>query len=268
MAQLSDKQKAKAILGTEVEPEKADEPEAEITEPTKEETPAEEETSEQEKPIEDEEPEASTFTKQFPNLKGDTPEEYLTELEKTHDLSFKEALRLNEENKQLRAQLTQPTQQQAPAPTQPEVPTAPPAPVPQTYTDPALQYAKTMQTRDMMSAFDDFKTKYPQATDQADFDRFTKASDGVAAALTSALGRTPTYSELFPAIAGSLGWAPSNPTKDAAIKDNASSQRTTGSQSPTAPRKAKVSDAQVDAYLKMYTSKTREEAVKELSEVI
>jgi len=279
MAKLSDKEKAKAILGDVVEPEKADEPSTEPapetnTEGEPEVVEPEEAESEEEKPTEEEDesdkPTDSTFTKQFPNLKGETPEEYLPELETAYDNSFKEALRLNEDNKRLRdenAQLKtgQPVQAVvAPAvPATPETPQSSPA-----YEDPALSYAKTLQTKDMIDTFDTFKKQYPQVLDQADFDRFTKASDGVSVALTSALGRQPTYAELFPAIAGSLGWQATNPAKDAAIKDNASSTRTPGSQSPARPKPAKVSDASVDAYLKMFTSKTREEAIKELSEVV
>ena len=135
---------------------------------------------------------------------------------------------------------------------------------------PAIKYAQAKQTEDMLNAFDDFKKHYPQATEQQAFEQFTKASDGVSAALSSALGRQPTYSELFPAIAGSLGWQKVEDTsrKQAIIKENAASSRAPGSQSAARPRTAKVSDSQVDAYLKMFTSKTREEAIKELSTVV
>lgn len=278
MATLTDEERAAQILGDEVEAEKPDETPAEPdTQPEEEQEPEAEETeepeSEEEKPQEEEEepakPADSTFTKQFPNLKGETPEEYLPELEKAYDNSFKEALRLNQiikdnaetvkQAEAIVAQANKPIKQNPEATPQPSLDE-----------HPAIQYAKAKQTEDMLAAFDEFKKSYPQATEQQSFDMLTKASDGIQAALTASLGRAPTYHELFPAIAGSLGWQPvaSDAKKNNAIKENTASSRTPGSQSPARPKPSKVSDAQVDAYMKMFTSKTREEAVKELSEVV
>jgi molecular chaperone GrpE (heat shock protein) len=286
MATLTDEERAAQILGEQVEP-KADEHSPEIgTRPEdEEETPEaeepEEEESEEEKPTEDEEepekPADSTFTKQFPNLKGETLADYTPELEKAYDNSFKEALRLNQVIKDNAAKVAQAeaiiAQAQQPIQQNPEAPASPAPPVNTNLGDidshPAIQYAKAKQTEDMLSAFDDFKKNYPQATDQQAFDAFTKASDGVNSTLSTTLGRAPTYQELFPAIARLLGWEPTLATakKNAAIKENTASGRTQGSQSPAAPKPSKVSDAEVEAYMKMFTSKTREEAIKDLSEV-
>ena len=282
MAKLSDKDKAAAILGDVEEPKVP----AETTEPTDteiqdeldkpEDETTEEETSEEEKPTDDEteteEPSDSTFTKQFPNLKGETLEEYVPELETAYDNSFKEALRLSKELKDNAAIVEQAKQivAQAAKPADPAAPVAPANSLGNAIDQhPAIKYAQAKQTEDMLTAFDDFKKDYPNATDQQAFEQFTKASDGVNAALTSALGRAPTYKELFPAIAGSLGWQPTKPDKGGAIiKENASIGRTPSNQAPARPRPPKVSDAQVDTYLKLFTSKTREEAIKELSEVV
>lgn len=288
MATLTDEERAQAVLGEEVEPT-GDEPSNEPETPPEEEHEAPEEVetpeideSDEEKPHEDkpktEQPTDRTFTKQFPNLKGETAEEYLPELEKAYDNSFKEALRLNQLIKDNEAAVTQAkqilAQAQVPvsqAPASPDVPTVPQAPALAAIDEhPAIRYAKAKQTEDMLAAFDDFKKQYPQATDSDSFDQFTKASDGISVALTSALGRQPTYKELFPAIAGSLGWQPTVSTakRDAAIKENTASSRVPGTQSATRPKPQKVSEQQVDAYLKMFTSKTREDAIKELSEVV
>lgn len=283
MATLTDEEKAKAVLG-DVEPEKVDEttepanPTEEDEKPEDVETPVDDE-SDEEKPHEEEseadKPTDSSFTKQFPNLKGETVEEYLPELEKAYDNSFKEALRMQQELKDNATVIEQAkqivAQSQQPAPATPVPPVTPQNPAATAIDEhPAIKYAKAKQTEDMLAAFDDFKKQYPQATDQQSFDMFTRASDGVNIALTSSLGRAPTYRELFPAIAGSLGWQPTVDTakKNAVIKENASSSRTPGSQSPAPPKPSKVSDGQIDAYLKMFTSKTREEARKELSEVV
>lgn len=277
MAEMTDEEKAAAILG-DVEPtgDEITKPASptDSEEPPEQVDPPEEDELDEEKPPEDsdepEEPTDSTFTKQFPNLKGETAEEYLPELEKAYDNSFKEALRLSKELKDNQAIVDQAKQivAQAQKPADPAAPTAPVNPLGNAIDEhPAIKYAQAKQTEDMLTAFDEFKKDYPQATDQQAFEQFTKASDGVNVALISALGRNPTYKELFPAIAGSLGWQPTQAKKNATIKENASSSRTPGSQSPARPKPQKVSDAQIDAYLKMFTSKTREEAIKELSEV-
>jgi chemotaxis protein histidine kinase CheA len=278
MAQLTDKQKAAAILG-DVEPEKAAETTTEETtdlEPEEQqlsneiEQPegTEEEPAEEEKPAEAEpEPESKvSFTKAFPNLKGETAEEYLPELEKAYDNSFKEALRLKKENDDLKARLTQP----APAtPAEPTTPVAPTQLQEVVRSLPEFQRVQANDTANMITAFDDFKKVYPQATDQEEFDKFQKVSNGVNQSLFELLGRRPTWEELYEGIAGTLHWEPTAPTpaKDAAIKAAGSSTHTNSTTVPTAKR-PRVSDDQVNAYLKMFTSKTREEAIKELSEVI
>jgi hypothetical protein len=297
MAKLTDKQKADAILG-DVEPEKAAETtnqedtdlEPEEQENLNEPEQAKEtatETPEEEKPTEGaEEPatEAPTFTKQFPNLKGETLAEYTPELEKAYDNSFKEALRLNNLVKEKDATIAQfqaqlqgqpiqplPTTQPPAEGTQPvaTLPTQPQLPPLQTAINqiPEIQRIKAVDTQAMFSAFDDFKKEYPIVTEPGEFDRFTKVSNGVQQALTDELGRIPTWKELYAGIAGTLHWAPINPAKDAAVKNAGVSTHTNSATLPPA-KQPKVSDAQVDAYQKMFTSKTREEAIKELSEVV
>lgn len=284
MAKLSDKQKADAILGdveeaTPVEPtnEEQTDLEPEEQEATNESETVEEpveETPEEEKPTEDEAetaPEADTFTKQFPNLKGETLPEYKEQLETAYDNSFKEALRLNKALEEANATITA-LRSQAPIQTQPVEgqPTPQTAPLQDAINGlPEIQRIKAQDTQAMFAAFDDFAKSYPQAREQQPFDDFQKVSGGVQQALTARLNRMPTYPELFNAIAGTLQWQPTTPTprKDAAIKNAGASTHTNSATLPPSKR-SKVSDSQVDAYLKMFTSKTREEAVKELSEVV
>lgn len=287
MAKLSDKQKAAAILG-DVEPEKAAETttqdetdlepeEQQAVDETEQVEGTEEESPEEEKPQEDEaEPELTTsFTKQFPNLKGETAEEYIPELEKAYDNSFKEALRLNNLLKEKDALINQLQTQQPVIPTTPEAPSqSPPQPIvpplQQAINElPEIQRIKAQDTQAMFSAFDDFAKSYPQAREEQGFADFQKVSNGVNQALTDRLGRIPTYPELFQGIAGTLSWqaVTPTPTRDATIKAAGSSTHTNSATLPPA-RRPRVSDDQVDAYLKMFTSKTREDAIKELSEVV
>lgn len=283
MAKLTDKQKAAAVLG-DVEPEKAAETTTEETtdlEPEEQqlsneiEQPEEtaEEPAEEEKPAEAEtEPETQvSFTKAFPNLKGETAEEYLPELEKAYDNSFKEALRLKKENDDLKARLTQPVQPVQPVDAQQQtVPQVAPNQLQDVVRAlPEVQRIQANDTANMLTAFEDFKKQYPQATEQEEFNKFQTVSNGVNQSLYDLLGRQPTWTELYEGIAGTLHWDRTAPTpvKDAAIKAAGASTHTNSTTIPTA-KQPRVSDAQVDTYLKMFTSKTREEAIKDLSEVV
>jgi len=291
MATLTDEERAAAVLGdveglapdeTPENPDNPDEPdevepggEAEVE---AEEEPEKPEDSEEEAEAEPE----SSFTKQFPNLKGDTLEDYKASIEEAYDNSFKEALRLVDENKQLREQLAQAQQQLAVVQTPQAPQPGAPAPAPSNAPQPPVAPPNEAQTPDwaaravqrdkdeMLAAFDPFKKEYPLVLEPDNFKKFTDASDGVKLTMTKTLGRVPTWPELYNGIAGLLGWQPETPQakKNAAIKAAATSSRSPSGQAPARPKPAKVSEAQVDAYLKMFTSKTREDAIKELSEVV
>jgi hypothetical protein len=277
MADLTDEDKAKLVLG-DVESEADEttpEPETPIDEENDnqpvEEAQTDEEESEEDKPSEDEpeeaaEPTPPSLTKQFPNLKGDTWESYAKELEIAYQNSFSEALRLNNELKEKNAQVAQPAAQ----PDSPAVPDVAPVVNPtraELDSLPEIQYAKAQMNRDMVTSFNDFSKDYPQALEADSFDKFQKASDGVSAAFRATEGRTPTWSELYKGIAGALGWQPANATakKDAALKDAVSSSQTVSSTAPPAKR-SKVSDAEAQVYMRM-KNVSREQAVKDLSTV-
>jgi hypothetical protein len=294
MATLTDEEKVKQLLGDveeETPAETTEEPEA----------PAEEEQNNQEQDnqvesaedksdlepeeaaiaesSEQEETKAEPFTKQFPNLKGETLAEYVPELEKAYQNSFTEALRIKKELDDSKALVEEAKRiiagvQTVPPPAAPENPQvpAPAAPQPNPLLlaideHPAIQYAKAKQNEDMFAAFDTFAKDFPQARDEDGFAAFQKASNGINQALTDTLGRVPTYLELFKGIAGSLGWQPARAKRDAAIKDMASSPQVASTAAPIS-KGPKVPEASIVAYQKMLTSKTREEAIKDLSTVV
>lgn len=272
MATLTDEEKAAKVLG-DVEVEKPDE----TTEPTETESEEEQVTEETEEAEETEEEasteeetkseESTTFTKQFPNLKGDTPADYIKELETSYQNSTTEALRwktiaeegakLVEEAKSVIAG-TKPPEEQSTA-TDPSLL--------QIDSHPDVQYAKNLREREMITAFDEFKKDYPQALEEAEFQKFTKASTGVYQAYEASNGRKPSYGELYKGIADLLGWQSPKKTakKDAAIKESFSSSQTNSSTQPTS-KQSKVTDEEANVYMRM-TGKTRTEAVKDLSEV-
>lgn len=292
MPELSDDEKVAAILGDVELEESRDETIEENNDQIDEEERADSEESEsqseeEEKPQDEEEAKEesaeSTFTKQFPNLKGESLEEYVPELEKAYDNSFKEALRLNQIIKDNADKVAEANriiaQAQQGAPTNPVLPppadnpnpnpTVPP-PAASLSESPEIEWIRNERRRVMMTAFDDFKAQYPQVLDAKEFERFRLATDGVKAALVATEGREPTDAEIFESTARTFGWQPAvkEDRKNAVIKENASSTRSSSGQSKPAPKKSKISDDQVDAYLRMFTGKTREEAVKELEAVV
>lgn len=215
-----------------------------------------------------------TFTKQFPNLKGDDWAAYGASLEEAYDNSFKEGLRLFEENKSLKAENAQlrqmPAQPQpgAPDPQQGNQP-QPPVPASQAQEPDWAIRAQERDRRDMLDSFDPFKKEYPQVLESQNFEAFKNASDGVKDTLSKTLGRTPTWPELFNGIAGLLQWQPATPVhrKNAALKDaTAGAPSAKGQSRPSVPKKEKFSDDQINAYIRMYPHLTKEQAVKELSE--
>lgn len=268
MAELTDEEKAKLVLGdveeetpaeTPEEPEAPSEPEDEPAGEVEAEPPKEEEAQ----------PEPTTFTKQFQNLKGDSWDTYGPELETAYVNSTNEALRLKkqlddnvpliEEAKRIVAEKQAAQPQENPA--SPNLLTID--------SHPDVQYAKQLREREMITAFNDFAKEFPQARETDEFNKFTAASNGVALAFAAGNnGTQPSYPELFNGIASVLGWTSTTKEakKDAAIKDLASTSQVNSSGVSPA-RRTKVTDAEVDVYLKMFTSKTREEAIKELGEV-
>lgn len=236
--------------------------------------------------------EEPTFTKQFPNLKGDTPAEYVPALEEAYSNSTNEALRLKKESddkdglisskdqeiQNLRAQLAGQPAPATPAPPvdpastvqQPAVnlaqPIVPALPAP---TDPNLAWAKAAREKEMLDSFGKFKEKYPQAVDKDNFQTFLNASKGVEDAWKATHGGIlPTYDDLYQGIANVLRWEPIEKTakKNDAIKTQTTQSRP-NTATPPATKKPKVSDGQVDLHLRMFPGKTRDQAIKELSEV-
>ena len=278
MADLSDDEKAKLVLGG-VESEKSTDEtttENEASEETQDDNQTveeaqivEDESSEEQSTEDSEETKAETtpesLTKKFPNLKGETLETYVESLEEAYQNSFTESLRLNNEVKELRAQLTTPPQPVADATVNTE---AAPAPsVSQLDSLPEIRMLRAQMNQSMKTSFEDFSKEYPQALDPSDFEKFQKASDGVSVAFQAIEGRDPTWPELFKGIAGTLGWQPVSTTikKDAALKDAVSSSQSSSAVVPP-PKRSKVTDEEANVYMRMMNV-SRETAIKDLSTV-
>lgn len=191
-----------------------------------------------------------SFVKEFPHIKGDTPEEYAKNLEIAYQNSTKEALRL----KGL-AETTQ-GKDEAEDDTTTDV------------SDVTQLYAKQKMDEEIMSAYTDFSTQYNQVNDPVEYDRFKRKVSVLSRTILEDEKRLAPPAELYRSAAVLLGWesqtAPSEEDKlKAAVKDSAATSKTTSS----ATKKksvSKVTDAMVAANRKMYPNKTDAEIREEL----
>ncbi|CAB4176466.1 hypothetical protein UFOVP1522_50 [uncultured Caudovirales phage] len=202
----------------------------------------------------EEEDNPSTFTKEFPNIKGDTPEEYARNLEIAYQNSTAEALRLKGI---------------ADAPS-----TIPNTAVVETLIDtsnPLSLYAQQKMDEEIFTAYDTFKKDYGQVEDETKYQQFTKGVASLSKAILDNEQRLASPEELYRKAAVMLGWEKTS-EPDAkeklgmAVKQNGAASKS----SPTAKgvQRSKVSDEMISLNRKMYPGKTDSEIRKELEPYI
>lgn len=195
----------------------------------------------------DEAEQSDSFVKQFPNIKGDTPEEYAKNLEAAYQNSTAEALRLKD--------LTV-------APKDDEDETQAPS-----LTD---LYVKQELDTKMNTAWGNVLKTYSEATDPFEYDKFTKTVAVINNTILQSEDRLAPPDELYSKAAVILGWEPNAPSAEdklkMAVKDSASSGKTSSATKKTSP--TKVTDAMLSANRKMYPNKTDAEIRKELEPYI
>lgn len=217
------------------------------------ETGAEDEATEETQTTESAE-EPSEFVKEFPNIKGDTPEEYRRNLEIAYKNSTTEALRLKA--------LTDASTEQA------DIGETLPAEAdvePSSYLE---LYAKQQLEEDITNAYADFSKDYStQIQDPAEYAKFVRTTATLSKTIQESEKRVAKPGELYTKAAIILGWpsesAPTSKDKlDAALKDSASTTKTT-SATKKVP-KSKVTDQMVAVNRAMYPNKTDDEIRTEL----
>ncbi len=199
-----------------------------------------------------EEEETPTFVKQFPNIKGDTPEEYAKNLEAAYNNSTAEALRL----KQLAEAKTDTGEEedkQAPIDT----------------SDVTSLYAKQKMDEEIQSAYADFSKKYSQVNDANEYSRFTNEVAILSNTILQSQKRLASPTELYQKAAIILGWQPEDTTTKAekvaaAAKNGAATSKTSSATKPVS--KSKVTDEMITVNRKMYPGKSDTEIRKELEE--
>lgn len=196
--------------------------------------------------------EEATFVKEFPNIKGDTLEEYVKELEKTQRLSTAEGKRLAEELAKRPSSETEKTD--------PPIDTS-------NITD---LYVKQEMDDRIRTAYNDFSKKYPQVADQAEYSKFVNEVKVLSNTILESQGRLAKPDELYRKAAAILDWESTQPTAEDKLKDavrnNSSASKTSSSTKKTSS--SKVTEAMIATNRKMYPGKSDAEIREELEPYI
>jgi len=188
---------------------------------------SQEEESEEESNDEADE-DASDFVKEFPNIKGETIEDYTRELEKTVRLSNIEGKRLSDELKKAQAG-------EGEGEVQADV------------SDPLSLYMKQKMDEEINSAYAAFSESYQQVNNPAEYAKFVKEVGVLSQTILNSQGRLAPPSELYSKVAVILDWKPEvmddKDKLNAAIKNKAAVSKTVSANKPKSS--SKVTDAQV-----------------------
>lgn len=212
-----------------------------------EETTEEEESEEETDNDEDGQTEPQVdFVKQFPQIKGDTPEEYAKNLELAYQNSTAEALRL-------KGLTEKPVKEED----KPDI----------TESDPVSLYMKQKMDDEITTTFADFAKLYPQVEDQVEYTKFTSTVAELSNTILQSEKRLASPKELYRKAAVILDWQSQEPTAEDklknAVKATASSSKTPGVTKKTAST-SRVTDAMIAANRKMYPGKTDAQIREEL----
>lgn len=231
-----------------------EEDETEVTEENEEES---EETGEADGQTEDqaeaeesdEEPEAPQFVKEFPYIKGDTPEEYAKNLELAYKNSTSEALKW----KGLAEGKTDSNTDKQEEPVD---------------LDPNALYIKQLRDNEITTAFSEITKHYPQVNDQTEYNKFVSTVGVLSNTILQSEKRLASPKELYSKAAVILGWEPEGKVDDKdklgnALKDRAAVSKTSSATTKKIS-KSKVTDAIIAANRLMYPEKTDAEIREEL----
>lgn len=181
------------------------------------------------------------------------PEHDLDWYKKAYPESTKEALRLKKENDELKAGKVD-------TPTPPVVT----PPVDEGVMTPEQLYIRGKQIEESDAAFASVKEKYPALEDKDVYDKFVTESRALGAFIVQDQKRFPSPSELYEKTAVILGLtADTSEATASAVKGMAGSPRTSSAPASPAPP-SKVTEAMIQADMKHYPGKTRQEIIDEL----
>lgn len=208
---------------------------------------------------------SETFIKEFDNIKGETLPEYTRNLEVAYRNSTAEALRLKQENTDLKSKDTtvgdDGTDDSAAGDDKSSK-----------ITDPTQLYMKQKMDDEIVAAYNDFAGDYAQVDDPAEYDKFVKTVKSLSKTIMESEGRVASPRELYSKSAVILAWEPRDkkPTGKEkvgiALKGRAAVSSKGSSSSKKGRTQSKVNQAMIELNRKMYPGKTDSEIRAELEE--
>lgn len=248
--------------------------EDEVETPEGEDETVEEETSEEGDQEEETVEEPEGFQKRFTQFKGDTPEEYLKNLEDAYGHSSAEATRLVQQAKEATAErdrvmaqvANDPAlaeklqQQQTPAQTPPAAPTM---------ADPLLDFARSNVQQQWEKEYHEFVSEHQEMqTDQDLNTKVLQALQVVSSNVRQIQNRTPGMKEALGMAWQSLGYSlnDSEETTRMAVKNAAAQSKTAVGRPTPSPTKPKFTQAQLQFAKRAYPDKTEDELTELLSQ--
>lgn len=240
-----------------------------------------EEEAEQEGTVDEEAP---GFEKRFTQFKGETPEEYLKNLEDAYGHSSAEATRLVQSQRESQAKLDQVMAQvakdpelaeklqiQSQAPQAPTAPTgqAPQAPTLAPVTDPMLAFAKQNVQQQWEKEYHDFVQEHQELqTDQDLNARVIQTLQVVSSTMQQTQNRLPGMAEGLKMAWQILG-RPLNDSEETtrmAVKNAAAQSKTSSGRPTPSPTKPKFTQAQLNFARRAYPDKNEDELTDLLSQ--
>lgn len=207
------------------------------------------------------------FTKRFTQIKGDSPEEYLKNLEETYVKSSTESVRLNRQVRELSAQVEKVTKLVAQNPELAEKLKTDTATTSASEVNPALAFAESEMNRKWQEEYQGFVKLHPEVetdpelAEQLD-EQLKIVRDVVWARENRLLGMGEGLTKAWKLLDRDEA-----PTKEdkvrSAVKDQASQSKTGGTVKPEG--KTKFTDKQIEIHMEI-ANVDRKTAIKQLSE--
>lgn len=187
------------------------------------------------------------FVKKFSNIKGDTPEEYIANLEAAYDNSTAEFHKLR-------------TAQQETKKDDDSEESATP--------DPVTLYSKQKMEEEIGEAFKEFSSKFTQVQDPEKYNKFIAEVKVLSQTIYESQKRLAPPAELYKKAAAVLDWEPQDVVTDKDRLDNAVKGTASNTKAPSGTgkkgTKSKVTDAMIATNKAMYPGKTDAQIREEL----
>lgn len=214
---------------------------------------------------EDEDDSETSFNKRYTQLKGDTPEEYISSLETAYKESSTEAVRLKHE---LDAAKKKDDKIAALLANHPEIAEELEKETPGASLNPALLHAEEQLQKQMKSEYQAFVDEHPELETDPELQKSVLGQMTIYAdTVRQTQRRQPSMKESLRFAWASLGREDSKQERLAVKAKETAARGKSGKTAPKKPvKKVEFSEKQIEAGLKMGVGKTREEVLKKFRE--